>query len=290
VPAWIHAQIFVYNAGSENIGEYTTSGATIKSSLLSSPVDVTSMAISGSDLFLLQRTSLYNGSLFQVSEYSTSGAVINSSLITGLTNNETSIAVDGSNLFVAHWTGSVSEYAVTAIPGTRTSAPTSTATLSNADFLTDLSIPTQIAVSGSDLFVEEYYYISEYTTGGTLVNPGINTNGPTDNFAVNGSYLSVSQGDSFNVYTTSGDTVASYLGEENFNDINGIAMQGSNIFLIRQATNEVDVSDLAGNFTALPIAGLNSPSLIIVVPEPGVIGLISIAGFAILRRRPNRYA
>jgi hypothetical protein len=64
--------------GSETIGEYTTSGATVNASLITGLTDGNEIAVDGSDLFV---TNFPDGT---VSEYTTSGALVNASLITGL--------------------------------------------------------------------------------------------------------------------------------------------------------------------------------------------------------------
>jgi MYXO-CTERM domain-containing protein len=63
------------NPSSGNIGEYTTSGATINASLISDQGWPWGLAISGNDLFVAN-----NGSA-TVSEYTTSGATVNAALI-----------------------------------------------------------------------------------------------------------------------------------------------------------------------------------------------------------------
>jgi hypothetical protein len=71
--------LFVVNQfGPHNIGEYTTSGATVNASLVSGLTSPSLIAVDGSDLFV---TDAPDGI---VGEYTTSGATVNASLITGL--------------------------------------------------------------------------------------------------------------------------------------------------------------------------------------------------------------
>src|SRR6266700_2676629 len=91
------AQIFVTTFNNNTIGEYTTSGATINSALISSGLsEPSNMALSGGKLFVA------NDINNTIGEYNaTTGATINSALISGL-NRPFGIAVSGANLFVAN--------------------------------------------------------------------------------------------------------------------------------------------------------------------------------------------
>jgi len=98
--------------GSDEIGEYTTSGTTVNASLITGLNDTFSIAVSGSNLFVSNSVS------GTIGEYTTSGATVNASLITGL-NDPAGIVVAGSNLFVASritfggnptGTGTIGEY------------------------------------------------------------------------------------------------------------------------------------------------------------------------------------
>ena len=70
--------IFVTNQGTNTIGEYTTSGATVNAALISGLDDPVGIAVSGSDVFV---TNLVANT---IGEYTTSGATVNASLISGL--------------------------------------------------------------------------------------------------------------------------------------------------------------------------------------------------------------
>ncbi len=134
VPRTAIGQIFVTNGANNRgtIGEYTTAGATVNSSLVTGLNNATAVAVSGTDLFVA------NGSTGTIGEYTTSGAVVNASLVSGL-GFPTGIAVSGGNLFVVDsYTGTMGEYT------------TSGATV-NAQLVTGLNA-TAIAVSGTNLF------------------------------------------------------------------------------------------------------------------------------------------
>jgi hypothetical protein len=152
--------LFVLNGGT--IGEYTTSGQTINSSLISGLYGANSIAISGNDLFV----TIMNGSTFAVGEYTLSGATVNASLITYGLNGPTGIAISGSDLFVANWyNGTIGEY-------------TTSGQTINTSLISGLAEPEGIAILGNDLFVvnQNGYnngYIGEYTLSGATINSSL---------------------------------------------------------------------------------------------------------------------
>ena len=98
--------LFVASQGGNSIGEYTTSGATINTSLITGLNQTYGIAISGTNLFVAVSGA--------VGLYSTSGLTINASLISDSALNFF-IAIFGTNLFVANWdsgtnTGTIGEY------------------------------------------------------------------------------------------------------------------------------------------------------------------------------------
>ena len=226
------ADIFVTNYNSANntssIGEYTTSGATVNASLITGLQNLMGIAVSGSDIFVVNDNFVNNTS--SIGEYTTSGATVNASLVTGLDTN--CIAVSGSDIFVANYSGTIGEYT------------TSGATV-NATLVTGLAgLDTNcIAVSGSDIFVANYnsanytFSIGEYTTSGATVNASLVTGlqNPTG-IAVSGSDIFVANNNLNNTsiigeYTTSGATVNASL-VTGLQNLVGIAVSGSDIFLI----------------------------------------------------------
>ncbi|HEX4084685.1 MAG TPA: hypothetical protein VHY22_07240, partial [Chthoniobacteraceae bacterium] len=85
--------LFVLTGG--GIGEYTTSGQTVNASLVTDVNSPFSIAISGSDIFVLN----WDNGITSVGEYTTSGQTVNASLITGLGDVQ-GIAISGTNLYV----------------------------------------------------------------------------------------------------------------------------------------------------------------------------------------------
>jgi len=122
--------------GTGSIEEYTTSGTLVNSSFISIPTGSYGMAVSGSDLYVV------NYGAGTISEYTTAGSVVNASLVTGL-NDPLGIAVAGSDLFVMdHGGENIAEY-------------TTAGALVNAVLIPPGYGPVYsegIATSGSDLF------------------------------------------------------------------------------------------------------------------------------------------
>jgi hypothetical protein len=280
------------------IGEYTTSGATVNASLLSGLYYPDQIAISGSDMFVVQDS---NGT---VGEYTTSGATVNASLITGLTN-PIGIAVSGSNLFVS------SDNNNTAGAGKIGEYTTSGATV-NASLITGLFSPANLAVSGSNLFVAEVniaggYEVGEYNTSGSTVNASLITIPGFEQVTavvVSGSVLFISYGrivpgqngiahiGTIAEYTTSGATVNAAL----ISDSNvplGIAVSGSDLFVVDNLTGTLAEYTTSGSVVnASLITGLTDPYdvALVPVPEPSAGALLAagIVSFAV-RQRTVRY-
>lgn len=192
----------------DTVAEYTTSGALVNPALISTPgfgsYGSESIALSGSDLFLLSGNNPANGG-WVVGEYTTSGEPVNVSLISGPGDpysDPSSIAVAGSDIFVWTFDGlfggnTIAEYDTSGnlINPSLISFPGN----SNGGNL--------LAISGSDLFIsQDNGVISEYTTSGSLVNPNLVLEGGAG-IAVDGSDLFVIQNGGIGEYTTSGATV-----------------------------------------------------------------------------------
>jgi hypothetical protein len=254
IPATAHgasSEIFVTNYGSNTIGEYTTSGATVNASLIS----VTSpeaIAVSGSDLFFVSGDAVH--------EYTTSGTAVTSFNIGGTVADQGGIVISGSNLFAAN-TGDakISEYT------------TAGATV-NASLVSDSHMSTSpgLALSGSDLFVAQGTTIGEYTTSGATVNAAL-ISGLDDatGIAVSGSDLFVENHNGvIGEYTTSGAVVNATLitltnpgGPSIGPDPTAIAVSGSNLFVayggLYGAIGEFTTSGATVN--AELVTGLNDP-------------------------------
>ena len=76
-------QFFVTTA-SGNVSEYTTSGATLNTSLVTGLSSPSGIAVYGSNLFVADRGNDIKPGTGTIGEYTTSGATVNASLVTGL--------------------------------------------------------------------------------------------------------------------------------------------------------------------------------------------------------------
>jgi hypothetical protein len=85
----LSCQIYVGNNGSDSLGEYTTSGATVNASLVSELGQIDGLAVSGGDLYVANWLSSTIG------EYTISGATVNATLVSGL-SAPSFIAVESS--------------------------------------------------------------------------------------------------------------------------------------------------------------------------------------------------
>src|SRR5438309_1036819 len=98
--------IFVANASAGTIGEYTSTGAAVNPALISGLSRPLCIAVSGSDLFVVNFGSGMNGA---IGRYTTMGAPVNAALIAGLSFPD-GIAVSGSDLFVSNSLGTIGAY------------------------------------------------------------------------------------------------------------------------------------------------------------------------------------
>lgn len=162
--------LFVTSAGT--VGEYTTSGAPVNPDLISGLDGRASIAISGTDLFVVN--DYYYGT---IGEYTTSGATVNASLISGEDLGITGIAISGNTLFVLNSENNAVNRGIVLEYSTSGGAYT---TLIPAD--SGLWGPTGIAISGNNLFVvnDDYDTVGEYGLDGATVNASLisDPNGP----------------------------------------------------------------------------------------------------------------
>jgi len=124
--------IYVTNAGSGMIGEYTTAGAAVNPALLTGLSSPYGIAVSSSSLFVAQQGA------GTIDEYDATTLKLLAS-ISGL-SSPAGVAVSSSSLFVAEQgAGKIDEYDAT--------------TLKLLASISGLSSPAGVAVSGSSLFV-----------------------------------------------------------------------------------------------------------------------------------------
>ena len=262
--------IFVTNRGTNTIGEFTISGATVNASLVSGLSRPSAIAVSGSNLFVA------NYDTGTIGEYTTSGATVNASLITGL-DHPTGIAISGSNLFVTSYSGGTDN-------GTIGEYTTSGATV-NASLVSGLYDTSAIAVSGLNLFVVSYGggSIGEYTTSGATVNANLITGLALPwGIAVYGSSLFVTSQTSNTIgeYTTSGAMVNASL-ISGLNPWN-LALSGSDLFVTNGSAGTIGEYAMSGaTVNAALISGLPFPEGIAVTAGstvPTVAGISPTTG------------
>ena len=288
LPVSAPGQMFLSGGG---VNEYTTSGTPLVTPLISSSNAFGTIAVSGSNLFVVSAGDGFAGSS-SIGEYTTSGYQMNSALVTGL-DNPAGIAVsdDGSTLFVADiGDGTVSSY------DTATGEPI------QAPLISGLPGPISVAVSGSNLFVLNSNYLDSsgttgsigmYTTDGGILNASLVTglDGPQF-FALSGSDLFVastgipSAGNysfrgTVGEYSVSGTSVTAI----NPTLIHGlttpqvIAVSGTDIFVSNN--NSLDEYNTSG----IPWSLSNGPALLNIAPA----GLVVVGRGSRLPEFRSRY-
>ncbi len=151
---YTNGNLFVVNNASITVGEYTTSGAPVSTTLLT-PINyplVMAASEDGSHLFV--GTTDFNSLDGRISSYSSAGSPVTTSLITGL-GRLTTIVESGGKLYFAN------------------NGPISVFTTGGSEITTNL-VPglsgLALAISGSTLYVSNGNTIGTYTTSGDAIN------------------------------------------------------------------------------------------------------------------------
>jgi autotransporter-associated beta strand protein len=250
--------IYVTNANSGTIGEYTTSGAVVNASLISGLNGPSDIVVSGSDLFVTNTASGTNGT---IGEYTTLGAVVNASLVTGLYQPQ-GLALSGTDLFVGNYgngSGSIGEYT------------TSGATV-NPALISSNGPYFGLAVSGADLFCANpgSGSISEFTTSGAGVQSPLIHGFAATRIIVSGSDLFVTNivNGTIGEYTTSGAVVNASL-VTGLSSPNGLALFGSDLFVVNAGNGTIGEYTTSGAVVnASLVTGLSSPCGILITSAP----------------------
>jgi hypothetical protein len=281
-PGAAFSQIFVtryVTSTNKNIGQYTTTGATINAALVTGLSGPEGITVSEGYLFVVNKLA------GTIGKYTTSGATVNASLITGL-SSPVGIAVSGEDLYVANSsTGTIGKYT------------TSGGTV-NAALITGLDAPTGIAVDGDDLFVTTQgatNSIGTYTTSGTTLNASFvsGLDIPQDIAVYGGSLFVTNFGDGrIGEYdATSGATINAALisngapyGIDAFEGNLYVTFPASRV--IAKYTTEGAIVDSA------LVSFITVPRGIVVVPEPWTLGMLAAGAPALVtgrrQRRPAR--
>ncbi len=243
-------QLFVGSAGSGgSVGEYAGDGSTVTASLISSISYPIAVAVSGSDLFVVNGGNT-------VSEYTDTGTVVSATLLQ--LPEVDGIAVSGTHIYVSDSSsGVIGEY-------------NTSGSVVNASLISDTNHPHALAASGSDLFVVDSASdsVGEYTLSGGTVNASLFTAGgaPTG-IAVSGSDVFVADDTAGTVgeYTTAGATVHASL-ISGLTTPQGISIYGSNLYLADSGTGDIGQYTTAGaTVNAALVSGLSSPQSVAVV-------------------------
>jgi len=297
-PAAARGQIFVTNWQNSTVGAYGLDGTPINPSLISGLNAPTGIAVSGSDIFVVNGGSGADG---YVSEYTTAGEIVNQYLIVGLSDPQ-GIAVSGSDIYVANGAcGEIGQYTLGA-PGLITS--------SNPTLISGIGYPRGIAVSGSNLFVADSpaNAINEYDITGTpLATPlvtglqfpwGVAASGNdlyVANYAGNGPVGDYTLGADPGTLASSNPSL--FLGSDYQQ---GIAALGSDLFVtnwnsgtIGEYTTSGDTvnASLVANIpgvSGIAVADDNTDPAAPPVPEPASAAIFLVAATALLMRRPRK--
>ena len=275
--------LYVVNSASGTAGQYnSTTGTPINSSFISGLGNAQDIAISGNNLYVADNSgnvgvfnattgaSLFSIPIGSVTTYgpqgvavlgnnlfvsannntvglydATTGALINSSFITSGLSDPRGIVSSGNNLFVCNWlSGTVGQYNAT-----------SGASINN-NFISGLWAPSDLAISGSTLFVSVENNVAAYNI-------------------------------------TTGGLISSSFVSGNLGPASGLAVSLNSLFVASQAFDTIGEYDAVSGATVNSslVTGLNSPTGIAIssVPEPSALSLLPIGlglvGLARLRRR-----
>jgi hypothetical protein len=293
-----HAQIYVGNGGNDTIGEYNLDGTPINPSLISLAAGPSSIAISGTNLFVGES----NGATEWIAEYNVDGTAENPVLVTGPAGDAIlAIAVFGNDLIFSNNTQGA---------GMSISECTTSGTLLTTSLVPSLGPNGEgfgdgMAVSGTNLFVSVggngNNQIAEYTTSGVLLNnsliPGVGTSG----FALSGSNIFVSDASSNDIgeYTTSGGTVNTNIDATTSNAFvspEAMAAFGAELYIVDDGSivndyNNIGEYSLDGttfNGELLTDADLHSADCIAVIPEPSPWAMLAAGMGGIIAFRKRR--
>ena len=281
-------QIFVADFNNGVIGKYNLDGTPVNTSLISGLQGPYDLASDGNGhLFVLSRGL---GGRGYVGEYNLDGSPVNVSLISGLQSAQ-SMALDGNgHIFIGQnplLGGYVSEFNLNGTPV-------------NTSLITHIR-PICLEIDGNGhIFIADNNgngvggYVREYTTSGLVINPTLigGLNNPIG-LALDGDghlFVANNTGGYIGEYTISGETVNASL-ISGLNNLGKIALDGNGHLLVGNDPNGTPrVSEYSTGGTLVNnsfIAESGNPISILVVPEPSVVGLVSV-GLTIFYRRKRQ--
>jgi hypothetical protein len=290
------AEIFVTNyvAAQGVVSAYTTTGSLISQSLVSVPSEgqPNGLAASATNLYVA------SGNLNNISEYTLSGATVSQSFITHGIQFPSGMTVAGNNLYVANFANfEVSEF-------NATTGAVENASLVNLRSLDSYSsAPTDVAVSGNDLYVASAvsgtgsFVVGEYNaTTGAAINASLVTGAP---YSGEDAFLAVSGNDLFisnsglgtvgEYDATTGAAINSALIPD-LNEPSEIKAYNGDLFIAIYAQANTGKGGIAEYTTsgalvnASLVSGLTGAGAIVVTPEPSTFALLTIAAAAVIAR------
>jgi streptogramin lyase len=267
------------------IGEFTTSGVAVNSFSAPSGAAPSGVAVSSSSVYVS------NENLSSISQYTLSGTAVNQSFVNFQNvDNPAGMAVAGGNLYVANF-GSyeVSEFNAT------TGAVVNESLVQFPEFVANFGSPTDVAVSGNDLYVisqvggDSVYMVGEYNaTTGAPINASLITGlsgGSNGDIAVSGNdlFVSINGTDAISEYNaTTGAVIQSPL-IPNLSQPAGIAVYGGDLFVVIPGSDSVAEYTTSGTrIKASLVTGLSDPGAIVITPEPATWIMLAIGAVALL--------
>jgi hypothetical protein len=289
--------IFIPTGPSNNIiAEYNTSGTLINPSLITTP-DIGVVLTAGGNLFFLGDTISPPLPYSSFSQYTTAGAQVGTPWDTGVSAapvEQTPFTASGNDLWeAAPDLEHVDTYFEWSMSGTLINTFPTTA------------IPVAFAVSGGNIFADFGTYVSEYTTSGTLVNPSLITGLQQSNsIAVSGSNILIDNATSgfftgyISQYTTSGAPENLSLVTDLFGPSN-IAIYGGNLFVEsifeeqQGGVSAIGEYTMSGTAVVAPLitnptfGGGLGPFPFVVTPKPAtwILAALGLLSLRLFRRR-----
>ncbi|MBC7784779.1 MAG: PEP-CTERM sorting domain-containing protein [Burkholderiales bacterium] len=139
-----------------------------------------------------------------------------------------------------------------------------------------------VACSGTNL-------VKKITPGGGVSNFGTGYNGPAGLAFDTGGNLYVSNIGSNLIRKILPDGTSSTFVSTGMNGPRGLAFDpAGNLYVANYSGNTISKYTTGGVFSTFANTGLTNPAFIVMVPEPASLGLLSIGGLALLRRRRGR--
>jgi len=281
-------QIFVSDWSSGKVGEWTTSGSSVNSSLITGLSEPNGIAASGGYLYVVNKQANTIG------KYTMSGQVVDASFITGL-SGPTQLIASGTSLYVMNTSNTtIGKYS------------TAGQTVSSAFITLTQSFPYSMALSGTSLFVvaqsqgshsHSNSFVVQYSaSNGTFLGDVIPEvpGGPPGFYGLAASetslYLSFYFTNGYiSEYTTAGSLVNAKL-IDNLVGPQNLVLSETDLYVLEIGSNRIGQYTTSGQtVNAALVTGLSDPQNLAVVPEPSTYAMalagLAFGGYSMFRRR-----